>query len=66
MTVTAYCAPGRETITALTLLLRGEKAGRILAHPWMAGRTDIILTTGPSLADLAAREYPASPPGDHP
>lgn len=45
--VTAYCAPGLRDYAATLLALNGEQAGRIIEHPYLKGRTDIILTTDP-------------------
>jgi hypothetical protein len=41
--VVAYCAPGRQFLTALLLLMRGERVRRVEETPLMAGRTDVIV-----------------------
>jgi hypothetical protein len=57
----AYCAPGQHFAAALTLALKGEQVERIREHPWLEGRTDVlVMRRKPELfIDLAAfRIYP--------
>lgn len=42
--VTAWCAPGLAGYAARLLESAGETVREITEHPWMAGRTDVILT----------------------
>ena len=39
----AYCAPGRKLAAAMTLMLNGENKTRIVEHPWLEGRTDVLI-----------------------
>lgn len=55
---TAYCAPGRRMISALTLMLEGEQVAEIVEHPWLAGKTEILIVA-PAVFDL-----PEYDPGD--
>ena len=43
----AYCAPGRKFDAALTLMFKGEQVARILEHPWLEGKTDVIVISEP-------------------
>jgi hypothetical protein len=43
----AYCAPGRRYAAALALALKGEQVERITEHPWLEGRTDVIVMAEP-------------------
>jgi hypothetical protein len=45
--VAAYCAPGLKAYATRLLEDRGEVVREVIEHPWMAGRTDIILATDP-------------------
>jgi hypothetical protein len=45
--VTAYCAPGLKNYATSLLEHRGEVVREVAEHPWMAGRTDIILAADP-------------------
>lgn len=39
----AYCAPGGRTAAAIALMLQGEQVAEIAEHPWMSGRSDILV-----------------------
>ena len=45
--VVAYCAPGLKDYAARILEANGERVREVIEHPYMAGHTDIILTTDP-------------------
>ena len=45
--VVAYCAPGLKAYAERLLETTGDQATAIIEHPYMAGRTDVILTTSP-------------------
>ena len=45
--VIAYCAPGLKEHAARLLDAQGEVYREIIEHPWMPGRTDVILATDP-------------------
>lgn len=45
--VTAYCAPGLRGYATRLLEHTGDEVREVIEHPWMAGRTDVILATGP-------------------
>ena len=43
----AYCAPGRQLLTALYLMLRGEHADRIEETPHLTGNTILLIPGTP-------------------
>jgi hypothetical protein len=45
--VVAYCAPGLKNYATRLLETNGDRVREVIEHPAMAGRTDVILTTGP-------------------
>src|SRR5215472_14292512 len=45
--VVAYCAPGLKNYATRILEANGERVREVIEHPYMTGRTDIILTTDP-------------------
>ena len=49
--VVAYCAPGLKDYAARLLECKGEVVREIAEHPWLAGRTDIILAADPIFPD---------------
>jgi hypothetical protein len=47
LVVVAYCAPGLKGYATRLLETNGERVREVIEHPYMAGRTDVILTTDP-------------------
>jgi hypothetical protein len=45
--IVAYCAPGQKDHAVRVLADRKERYREVIEHPYMTGRSDIILTTGP-------------------
>ena len=45
--VVAYCAPGLKGYAICLLESNGERVREVIEHPWMIGRTDVILMTDP-------------------
>jgi hypothetical protein len=41
----AYCAPGTKAIAEMLLILKGEHAGEIIEHPYLAGCGYLILVS---------------------
>lgn len=56
----AYCAPGRQLLTALLLMMRGERVRRVEETALMAGRTDVIVI--PDMTTPADWAGPAAEP----
>ena len=46
--VVAYCAPGLRNYATRLLETNGERVREVIEHPYMAGRTDVILVTNPA------------------
>lgn len=61
--VTAYCAPGQRGVAELLLALRGERYRELVEHPWLAGRTDIILAADPQFPLPADWSWRGETPG---
>jgi len=55
---TAYCAPGQRVYAGIILALKGEQVADIVEHPWLDGRTDVLIVN-PAVFDL-----PKFEPGD--
>jgi hypothetical protein len=47
--ITAYCAPGRKGASELILALNGDPGCNVVEHPYMTGRTDVILVSPSAL-----------------
>jgi hypothetical protein len=41
--VVAYCAPGLKGYATRLLASNGDQVREVIEHPWMTGRTDVIL-----------------------
>ena len=50
--VTAYCAPGLKDYATRLLESRQEGFREVIKHPYMTGRTGVVLTTDPNYWDL--------------
>jgi len=50
--VVAYCAPGLKNYAERLLATNGDRIREVIEHPYMTGRTDVILTTDPSWPDF--------------
>ncbi len=48
----AYCAPGTKLVAAAILTMKGEQAGKIEEHPYLAGCGYLVLVA----AELADRK----------
>jgi hypothetical protein len=61
--IVAYCAPGQLDHARRFLASRKERYGELVEHPYMAGRTDIVLTTDPVQAgeDMRRQGRPEEP-----
>ena len=49
--VVAYCAPGLKGYAARLLETNNDVVREIIEHPYMKGRTDVVLTTDPFLLE---------------
>jgi hypothetical protein len=59
--VVAYCAPGLRGYAIRLLETNGDQVREVIEHPWMTGRTDVIIAVG-ALSDSG----PAPAAQDHP
>jgi hypothetical protein len=50
--VVAYCAPGLKEYATRLLDSRSEQYREVVEHPWMEGRTDVILAVDWSPAGI--------------
>jgi hypothetical protein len=57
--VVAYCAPGLKGCAERLLESNGERVREVVEHPYMTGRTDVILTTDGNWISRPATEFPA-------
>ena len=63
----AYCAPGRKFVTQIALLMQDEHVAEVAEHPWLEGRTDVLVVTpkpfaaGPVEAEIAPRRIRSAP-----
>jgi hypothetical protein len=46
--ITAYCAPGLKGYATRLLESNRERFREVIEHPYMSGRTDVILATDPN------------------
>ena len=59
----AYCAPGRETLTALLLAYQDVDFDEVRASAMMAGRTDAILVDNEAIEVVFSRPFTELPSG---